>query len=95
MGRQFAAAASYPRICWSRTRMMRELIRTNDVVVIDLARTVLEEAGLMVMVADASMSAIEGSIGMFPRRLLVVESEMEEARALMQEAGLSSWLIKT
>lgn len=72
---------------------MVELIRTNDPVVLSLARTVLEEASLLAIVADVNMSVMEGSIGVFPRRLMVVEAEEGEARALLVEAGLAEWLI--
>jgi hypothetical protein len=72
---------------------MREILLTNDVVVLSFARTVLEEAGLQVMVADAHMSAMEGSIGAFPRRLLVSGDSQAEARRLLEEAGLGAWLI--
>lgn len=70
-------------------------MRTNDTVVVGLARSLLEEEGLLVMVADDNMSVLEGSIGMFPRRLLVVSSELEQARALLSEAGLGAWLMTT
>jgi hypothetical protein len=71
---------------------MRELMRTNDHVVLSLARTVLEDAGVMVIVADTHMSVLEGSIGVFPRRVLVVDDELRAARDILQEAGLGEWL---
>jgi hypothetical protein len=74
---------------------MRELMRTNDTVVVGLARSLLEAEGLLVMVADDNMSVLEGSIGVFPRRLLVVSSELEQTRALLSEAGLGEWLMTT
>jgi hypothetical protein len=74
---------------------MQELMRTNDTVVVGLARSLLEAEGLLVMVADDNMSVLEGSIGMFPRRLLVVSSELEQARALLSDAGLGEWLMTT
>lgn len=67
-------------------------MRTNDTVVVGLAVSLLEAEGLLVMVADGNMSVLEGSIGMFPQRLLVVSSEFEQARALLSEAGLGEWL---
>ena len=70
-------------------------MRTNDTVVVGLARSLLEAEGLLVMVADDNMSVLEGSIGMFPRRLLVVSSELEQARALLSDAGLGEWLMTT
>lgn len=74
---------------------MREVMRTNDTVVVGLARSLLEAEGLLVMVADDNMSVLEGSIGMFPRRLLVVSSEFDEARNVLMDAGLGDWLITT
>ena len=42
---------------------MVELIRANDIVLICFARSLLEDAGIPVLVADEHMSAMEGSIG--------------------------------
>src|SRR5262249_29803368 len=72
---------------------MREILRTNDIVVLSYARDLLEQAGLQAVVADAHISAMEGSIGAFPRRLLVADPDQREARRLLQEAGLGEWLI--
>ncbi len=73
---------------------MRELIRTNDAVVLELARSLLEEAGIMAVVMDAHMSVLEGSIGMFPRRLMVVADEHAEARSIIEAAELGEWLYR-
>lgn len=72
---------------------MVELIRTTDPVVLSLARSVLEEAGILAIVMDSHMSGIEGSIGIFPRRLMVVQSEADEARRVLAEADLAAWLV--
>ncbi len=72
---------------------MRELMRTNDTVVVGLARSLLEAEGLLVMVVDDNMSVLEGSIGMFPRRVMVVSGELEQARTVLSEAGLGEWLL--
>jgi hypothetical protein len=45
-----------------------------------------------VFVADNHMSALEGSIGAFPRRLLVPHDRAAQARRLMIEAGLAAEL---
>ena len=68
-------------------------MRTNDAVMINLAQSLLERAGYLVMVMDGNMSVLEGSIGLFPRRLMVARREAEEARALLADAGLGPWLI--
>jgi hypothetical protein len=66
-----------------------ELIRANDVVLIDVARSILEGAGIPVLVADEHMSALEGSIGAFGRRLLVPTDYGAQARRLLKDAGLA------
>ena len=45
------------------------------------------------MVADQHISVMEGSIGAFPRRLLVADDDWPTARRVLSEAGLDAWLI--
>jgi hypothetical protein len=69
-----------------------ELVRTNDLVLISLIETLLSQAGVAFFVADQHMSAVEGSVGFLPRRIMVDARERERARRLMREAGLSGEL---
>lgn len=71
---------------------MKELIRTNDAVILSFAESLLKDAGIMTMVADQSMSVLEGSLGLLPRRLLVEEDRAEEARVILTDAGLDAEL---
>jgi hypothetical protein len=71
---------------------MVELIRTNDIVLIGFAETLMTEAGIPALVADNHMSALEGSIGMFGRRLLVPDDWAPQARRILVEAGLAAEL---
>ncbi len=71
---------------------MVELVRTNDLVLISLIETLLSQAGVAFFVADQHMSAVEGSVGFLPRRIMVDSHERERARRLMREAGLSGEL---
>lgn len=73
---------------------MRELLRSNDAVLIDFASSLLRQAGIASFVADQHISVIEGSIGAFPRRLLVGAADWESARKALCEAGLEAWLLK-
>jgi len=66
---------------------MRELVRTNDAVLISAIEALLKGAYIDHMVVDQNMSVLEGSIGIFPRRILVGENEFEAARRLLEEAG--------
>ena len=71
---------------------MVEIIRSNDIVLIGFVQSLLEQAKIPVLVADGHISAIEGSIGAFPRRLLVPEDHGLQARRLVTEAGLAAEL---
>lgn len=67
---------------------MKELLRTNDPVIISVVTSMLKEMGIAHMIADENMSILEGSLGVIPRRLLVEEDRLEQARSLMKDAGL-------
>lgn len=67
---------------------MREIVRTNDPVLITAIEALLAGAGIKYLVLDQNMSVLEGSIGMLPRRVMVVEDSERDARQVLQEAGL-------
>ena len=67
---------------------MRELIRTNDAVLVSAVVALLEGAGIRSMVFDQNMSVLEGSLGVLPRRLLVADEHVLRARKLLEDAGL-------
>jgi hypothetical protein len=67
---------------------MKELLRSNDAVLISYVSALLEEEGIAFMVADTNMSVLEGSIGALPRRVLVASDESGRARALLTGAGI-------
>ena len=69
-------------------RSMKELLRSNDAVLISYVSALLEEDGVGFMVADTNMSVLEGSIGALPRRVLVASNEFARARALLTGAGI-------
>jgi hypothetical protein len=71
---------------------MRELVRTNDAVLISALEALLNGARIAHMVVDQNMSVLEGSIGIFPRRILVGEEQIDAARRLLEEAGFGSEL---
>lgn len=64
---------------------MVELVRTNDPVQISLLMGRLAEAGIEAVVFDGHASAIEGSIGILPRRIMVIDDDLERARAVLAE----------
>jgi len=67
---------------------LRELVRTNDMVLVSAVEALLEGAGIQHVVLDGNMSVLEGSLGILPRRILVEDRSLEDARALLREAGL-------
>jgi hypothetical protein len=71
---------------------MREIIRTNDAVLISAVEALLKSAHIDHMVVDQNMSVLEGSIGIFPRRILVGEDQVTAARRLLAEAGFGGEL---
>ncbi len=71
---------------------MEELIRTNNVVTLSFVGTLLKEAGIAHFVADENMSVLDGSINALSRRLMVDAERVEEARRLVEGAGLGDEL---
>ncbi|MEK1929244.1 MAG: DUF2007 domain-containing protein [Pararhizobium sp.] len=71
---------------------MKELIRTNDAVVLSFAESLMKEAGIGCFIADQGMSILEGSLGLLPRRFLVDEDDADEARQILIDAGLAAEL---
>jgi hypothetical protein len=68
---------------------MRELVRTNDAVLVSAVGALLDGAGIRHVVLDQNMSVLEGSIGILPRRILVAEGQARTARQLLVDAGLA------
>jgi hypothetical protein len=68
---------------------MKELLRSNDLVYLSFVMHVLDEAEIEYLLLDNHMSAVEGSIGAIPRRLMVAEEEAENARRALGNASLT------
>ena len=69
---------------------MKELIRTNDAVLISFVESLLKDAGIGCLVADQNMSVLDGSIGILPRRVMVLEEDMVAARRILADAGIAN-----
>ncbi len=67
---------------------MKELLRSNDAVLLSYVSSLLEEDTIGFMVADANMSVLEGSLGVLPRRILVESDKIAHARKILTEAGI-------
>ncbi|MBN8962128.1 MAG: DUF2007 domain-containing protein [Rhizobiales bacterium] len=68
---------------------MRELVRTNDVVLVSAIEALLNGADIHHLVLDQNMSVLDGSIGAIPRRILVHEDDNRQARQILTDAGLA------
>jgi Putative prokaryotic signal transducing protein len=72
---------------------LEELLRTNDIVLISFVEALLRDAGIEHMVVDQNMSVIEGSLGVLPRRVLVVTDSADAARKLLEDAGVGAEIV--
>ena len=68
---------------------MKELVRTNDMVLVSVVGALLDGAKIKHLVFDQNMSVLEGSLGILPRRVLVAEDDLIAARRLLTDAGLA------
>jgi hypothetical protein len=68
---------------------VREIVRTNDPVLVSAIEALLNGAGIRHLILDQNMSVLEGSLGILPRRILVAEERLAHARQLLQDAGLA------
>jgi hypothetical protein len=67
---------------------MREIVRTNDAVLITAIEALLKGADIRHLVLDQNMSVLDGSLNMLPRRIVVDDDNVQRARRLLTDAGL-------
>ncbi len=67
---------------------MKELLRTNDPVLISYVEVLLRREDIEPMVLDTNASILEGSIGILPRRIAVIDEDFNRARTALCFAGL-------
>ena len=60
---------------------------TSDLVRLGYLQALLADAGIESVVLDQHISALEGGIGAFPRRLAVRDEDVARARTILREAG--------
>jgi hypothetical protein len=73
---------------------MKELIRTNNPALLTFVDALLKEAGLSYYIADQNISVMDGSIGAFPRRVLIDAGDEVAARRILSDADLADELQK-
>ncbi len=66
---------------------MRILTISNNLVRLSFLTALLRDAGIECVLLDGHVSAVEGGIGAFPRRLAVLAEDEAQARRVLTEAG--------
>ena len=67
---------------------MIELMSTNDITKFVYAETVLNSNNIVNFALDVNISVLEGSIGILPRRLMVMTQDYDRAVKLLTDFGL-------
>jgi hypothetical protein len=62
---------------------MKELIRSNDLLLMSYVESLLRQAGIPHEVADEHTSAVVGLINALPRRILVEDDDWRRAKELV------------
>ncbi len=68
---------------------MKELLRTNDIVLLSWLEVLLKDSQIPFFIADRHTSIVEGSIGAIQQRVLVPEEALSRARLLLDDADIS------
>lgn len=64
---------------------MKELIRSNDMVLISYLEHRLREEGIEPLMLDGHMSIMEGSLGVLQRRMMVAEEDLTRAQVILDD----------
>ncbi len=67
---------------------MKQLMSTNDPAALAFAKALLQGEGINCFEMDVNMSVLEGSIGIFPRRIMVADRDFPRARRTLTDNGL-------
>lgn len=66
---------------------MKELLRTNDPVLLTWLAALLRDQGVETVVFDTHTSVLEGSANAIPRRMMVIDDDYDDARRILIDAG--------
>ena len=71
---------------------MKEILRTTEALDVTFATALLKGEGIRYFVLGENMAVMEGSIGIFPRRLMVATEDAFVAAAVLRDNGIESGL---
>jgi Putative prokaryotic signal transducing protein len=69
---------------------LKELLRTNDVVLLSFLEARLKGEGIEAVILDMNASVVEGSLGVLPRRLMVIDEDFELGQRIIAAAQAES-----
>ena len=64
---------------------MKEVIRTNNLILISRVQTILDDAGIQNKLLDTHASNIEGNISAIQRRLVVSNDDFHQSQKLIND----------
>lgn len=67
---------------------MKLLMQTTDYTQIAFAKALLQGEGIDCFELDVNISILEGSTGIFPRRIMVAEKDLGRAQITLKDNGL-------
>lgn len=67
---------------------MKEIFRTSDPIEITFAQALLRAEDIDSVVFDEAMGAFYPGVGLFPRRLMVADSDAAAGRTTLRDNGL-------
>ena len=70
---------------------MEELLRTTDPTLVPYTQALLDAEDIACFVFDVNMSILEGSLGILPRRVMVLKRDLFRARAILRENGVEPY----
>jgi len=65
---------------------LKELLRTNDVVLLSFLEARLKGEDIEAVILDMNASIVEGSLGVLPRRLMTMDEDFERAETIVKVA---------
>ena len=63
---------------------MIELLKSNDPVLLSFVQATLSEAGIDAVVLDTHASILEGSTSAIPRRIMVLDEDLQTAKQILK-----------
>ena len=68
------------------------ILKTVNPATLNYVEAVLKEAEIEYFILDQNVSIIDGSIGVIPRRLMVLKEDVSDARTALEAAELGAEL---